>query len=180
MNETRKLKIGVIGAGWFASRRHIPAVVASKDAELVALCRRNTEQLAKMSQYFGVQNSFTDYREMLDSIEMDGVIITTPHALHYEQAKYCFNKGLHVLIEKPMTITAEEARDLVATADAQQRIIVVGLNPPYWAYCHFLKNLIESGRLGVIEAISINWVGDVGHVFGKIPMPDSLSASDTF
>jgi predicted dehydrogenase len=174
MNETKKLKIGVIGAGWFASRRHIPAVVASKNAELVALCRRNIEQLMKMAQYFGVKNTFTDYREMINSVEMDGVIITTPHALHYEQARYCLNKGLHVLIEKPMAITAEEARDLVATADEKKRIIVVGLNPPYWAYCHFLKNLIESGRLGVIEAISINWVGDVGHVFGKIPMPDSL------
>lgn len=174
MNETRKLKIGVIGAGWFASRRHIPAIVTSKDAELVALCRRNTEQLAKMAQHFGIQNTFTDYREMIDKIEMDGVIISTPHALHYEQAKYCLNKGLHVLIEKPMAIIAAEARDLVATAEEKKRIIVVGLNPPYWAYCHFLKNLIESGRLGVIEAVSINWVGDVGHVFGTIPMPDSL------
>jgi len=174
MNKMKKLKIGVIGAGWFASRRHIPAIVASADADLVALCRRNTEQLAKMAQHFGVENTFTDYRKMIDEFEMDGVIISTPHALHYEQAKYCLNKGLHVLIEKPMTITAEEARDLVAIADEKKCIIVVGLNPPYWAYCHFLKNLIKSGKLGVIEAVSINWVGDVGHVFGKIPLPDSL------
>ena len=174
MNEIQKLKIGVIGAGWFASRRHIPAIVESNDAELVALCRRNVEQLAKMAQHFSVENTFIDYREMVDKIKMDGVLISTPHALHYDQAKYCLNKGLHVLIEKPMTITAEEAKDLLATAEEKKLIIVVGLNPPYWSLCHYLKNLIDSGGLGEIEAISINWVGDVGHVFGKIPLPDSL------
>lgn len=169
-----KVNIGVIGAGWFASRRHIPTIVESKDAELVALCRRNTEQLAKMVQHFGTENTFTDYREMIDTIEMDGVLISTPHALHYEQAKYALDKGLHVLIEKPMAVTSEDARDLIKTAEEKERVIVVGLNPPYWAHGHFLKNLIKSGKLGEVESISINWVGDVGHVFGKIPMPDSL------
>jgi len=169
-----KVRIGVIGAGWFASRRHLPAIVESSDGVLVALCRRNEEMLRKMAEHFEVEKTFTDYRQMLDEVEMDGVLVATPHALHYEQAKYALERGLHVLLEKPMTVKTEDARDLVRAAEEKERIIVVALNPPYWAHGHFIRQTIESGEIGYIESISMNWVGDVGHVFGKIPIPDGL------
>jgi len=100
----KKIRIGVIGAGSFASRRHIPIIVNSQDAELVSLCRRNKEMLRRMAEHFNCNNTFTDYKEMLDSVEMDAVLIATPHALHYENAKLALEKGLHVLVEKPLAI----------------------------------------------------------------------------
>ena len=172
--DEKKVKIGVIGAGWFASRRHLPIIVESPDALLVALCRRNEEMLKKMADHFEVENTFTDYRQMLDDVELDGVLIATPHALHYEHAKYALEKGLHVLLEKPMTVKAEDARALVRLAEERERTLVVALNPPYWAHCHLIRQAIESGEIGDIESISMSWVGDVGHVFGKIPLPDGL------
>jgi len=172
--DEKKIRIGVIGAGWFASRRHLPVIVESPDAILVALCRRNEEMLKKMARHFEVEKIFTDYRQMLDEVEMDGVLIATPHTLHYEHAKYALEKGVHVLLEKPMTVKTEDARDLVELAEEKGRTLVVALNPPYWAHCHFIKETIESGEIGEIESISMNWVGDVGHVFGTIPLPDGL------
>ena len=65
----KKLRIGVVGAGWFASRRHLPALVASPDAELVAICRRNEEMLQKMATHFGVRKTFTEYKKMIDEDE---------------------------------------------------------------------------------------------------------------
>jgi len=110
----QKVRLGVIGAGSFASRRHVPTIIKSPDAQLVAMCRRDEKMLNKMASHFGCQKTFTDYRQMLNSVEMDGVLVTTPHALHYENAKAALEKGLHVMIEKPMAVRAEEAHELDA------------------------------------------------------------------
>jgi len=170
----QKIKIGVIGAGSFTSRRHIPVIVNSPDAELVALCRRNEEMLRRMADHFGCENTFTDYRQMLDEMEMDGVLVTTPHALHYEHARAALEKGLHVMIEKPMTIKANEARELADIAADKGLVIVVALNPPFWSHTTYMQQAISSGVLGEIEGVDINWVGNAEHVFGLTPMPDSM------
>ena len=63
--DTPLLRIGVIGAGWFASRRHCPDVVAHVEAELTALCRRDEAELGKMAAAFGVEHTFADYRDLM-------------------------------------------------------------------------------------------------------------------
>ncbi len=171
---SKKVRIGVIGAGSFASRRHIPIVVQSSDAELVALCRRDKILLKKVADHFKCPNTFTDYKEMLDSVEMDGVIIATPHALHYENAKLALERGLHILVEKPLTVKTEEAKELAQIAEDKGLIIVVALNPPYWQHTNYVRDLIQSGEIGEIEEVNINWVGNAEHVFGLAPMPDNL------
>lgn len=170
----KKIKLGVIGAGSFASRRHIPTIIKSPDAQLVALCRRNEEMLRKMAEHFNCQNTFTDYQKMLDSVEMDGVLVTTPHALHYEHAKAGLKRGLHVMIEKPMTIKADEARDLARLVKDKGLVIVVALNPPFWQHTTYIRNYINSGSLGDIEGVCIDWVGNAEYVFGLAPMPESM------
>jgi len=176
LNETnnKAIRIGVIGAGAFASRRHLPSLVESSDAEIVALCRRNQEMLVKMADHFNVERTFTDYCAMLDNVEMDGVLVASPHALHYEHAKTAMERNLHVLIEKPMTVRSDEARDLIVLAEAKKRVLLIALNPPYWAHGLFLQKAIQDGEIGEIEAININWVGDVREVYGKIPFPENL------
>lgn len=169
-----KVKIGVIGAGSFASRRHIPTVIKSPHAELVAICRRDKEMLQKLADHFQCKNTFTDYREMLDSVQMDAVIVATPHALHYEHAKAALEKGLHVMIEKPMTVKLEEAEELANIARSKGLVIVVALNPPFWQHTTYVRNLIRDGEIGEIEQVSINWIGNAEHVFGLAPMPDSM------
>ena len=170
----QKIKFGVIGAGSFTSRRHIPTIIESPDAELVALCRRNEEMLRKMADYFDCQDIFTDYRQMLDEADMDAVLVTTPHALHYEHARAALEKGLHVMIEKPMAVKADEARELADLAKDKGLVIVVALNPPFWSHTTYLREAIRSGILGEIEGVHINWIGNAEHVFGLIPMPESM------
>jgi predicted dehydrogenase len=170
----KKVRLGVIGAGSFASRRHIPTIVESPDAQLVALCRRNEEMLRKMADYFDCQNTFTDYRQMLNAVEMDGVLVTTPHNLHYEHAKAALEKGLHVMIEKPMAVKADEARELADIAKDKGLVVIVALNPPFWSHTTYMREAIQAGVLGEIEGVHINWIGNAEHVFGLAPMPDSM------
>jgi predicted dehydrogenase len=170
----RKIRIGVIGAGSFTSRRHLPVVVKSPDAELVALCRRDKEALRKMAEHFGCENAFTDYKEMLDKVPMDGVLVTTPHALHYEHAKAALEKGLHVMVEKPMAIKASEARELADLAKSKCLVMVIAYNPPFWNHTAYLRQFIMSGEFGEVERVDINWVGNAEQVFGLAPMPESM------
>ncbi len=112
----QKIKLGVIGAGSFTSRRHIHTIIGSPDAELVALCRRDEAMLRRMADHFGCRNTFTDYRQMLDEVEMDGVLVTTPHALHYEHTRAALEKGLHVMVEKPFAINFDSAKFIKANS----------------------------------------------------------------
>lgn len=168
------VRIGVLGAGWFASRRHCPDIVAHRNAELTALCRRNPEQLQQMADAFTVEHTFSDYREMLVSDLLDGVLICSPHDLHYEHAKAALKQGLHVLLEKPITLDPNEGRALVALAAKNNLVLIVAQNPPYWNHCHYLRDKIQQQALGEIEAVTINWMGNAKAVLGLEPLSDDM------
>jgi len=168
------IKLGVIGAGWFASRRHLPDAVASPDVTVQALCRRDREPLRVLAEHFGVAQTFTDYQDMLESADLDGVVIATPHALHYEHAKAALDRGLHVLVEKPMTVRSDHARELVALAEEKGLVLIVALNPPYWRHIQFVRELIGEGKLGEVEGIDSQWTGNAEGLFGRAPLPDQL------
>ena len=168
------VRIGVLGAGWFASRRHCPDIAAHREAELAALCRRNPDQLARMAEAFSVTATFTDYREMLDSGLLDGVLVCSPHDLHYDHARAALDRGLHVLLEKPITLDPDEGRALVALADEKGLALVVAQNPPYWSHCRYLRDKIQQGALGEIEGAAIHWVGNARGVLGLEPLPDDM------
>ena len=168
------LRIGIIGAGWFASRRHCPDVQENPEAELTALCRRDEKKLQKMADHFGVTSCFTDYHEMLTSGLIDGVIVCSPHSLHYEHGKAALESGLHVMIEKPVTLDAQQGRELFGLAREKDLALVVAQNPPYWSHCRLLREEFQAGSLGEVEAAELHWLGNAEAVFGAVPMPDSL------
>lgn len=173
MSELR-LQIGIIGAGWFASRRHAPDLAHVPGLELSAACRRDAGALAQFCDHFNIPNRFSDYSTMIRETPLDAVIITSPHALHYEQAKVCLENGLHVLLEKPLALNSTEAAELCSLASQNNRVLLVALNPPYWAHCHRCRDWIAEGRIGKLEAVEITWINSAGALFGKEPLPDKL------
>ncbi len=168
------VRIGIIGAGWFASRRHCPDLVNHPSATLSALCRRNPEQLRQMADHFGVETCFTDHRELVQSGAVDAVVICSPHHLHYEHTRAALENDLHVLLEKPITLDPGEGRRLVELAAAKGLTLVVAQNPPYWNHCRYLRQQIQQGTLGDIEGVHIHWMNDARGVLGLQPLPDTL------
>ena len=168
------IRIGIIGAGWFASRRHCPDILEHPEAALTALCRRNPEQLQQMADHFQVDACFTDYRELVQSEEVDAAVICSPHHLHYEHARAALESNLHVLLEKPITLDPGEGRQLVELAAAKGLALVVGQNPPYWNHCRYLQQQIQQGALGDIEGVHIHWMNDARGILGLRPLPDTL------
>lgn len=170
------VRLGVIGAGWFVSRRHIPDVQRTANMTLTALCRRDDSARARMAEHFEVapENSFADWQEMLDSASMDAVLIATPNSLHFEQAQAALEKGLHVLLEKPMTIKSEHAHALVRLAREKNLRLGVALNPPYWAHCHRARRALAGDAMGALESVSLYWSGTASYLFGKGPQPENM------
>lgn len=148
-------RIAVIGAGWWATQFHIPALVEHEGSDLVALVDRDQAKLDVATERFGVERGYTDIADLVADGDVDGVLVVLPHAYHYDVAKAALEAGLHVFIEKPMTLTAAHARDLVRTAEDNDLILTVG-----YTYHH------TSSAAKVRDAIQSKAIGDLLHVSG--------------
>ncbi|AMM31648.1 Oxidoreductase domain protein [Sinomonas atrocyanea] len=146
----RPVRVGAIGAGWWATTNHFPLLAGRPDVELVSVCRPGAELLETVRDRFGFQHATEDYRELLEQ-DLDAVLIASPHNLHYEHAKAALEKGLHTLCEKPFTLDARTAWELVELAEARGLHAIV----PYgWHYKPFIlqaKQWLDRGLVGEIE-----------------------------
>ncbi len=169
MEEKTMVRLGVVGAGAFASRRHIPEALANPHVSLEAICRRDPQHLAQLMAHFHIakDRAFAEWNTMLDSVELDAVLIATPNNLHYSMAKLALERGLHVLIEKPMTLAASEAFELVRLAKEKKLQLAVALNPPHWAHCHQIRRALRHPDMGCIESCSIFWATSAASFFSR-------------
>jgi predicted dehydrogenase len=156
MANVRKLRLGVIGAGVWAVTSHLPTLANRRDeVEFVSVCRKGEREARSVAERFGFQTSSEDYRDVLGS-NIDICIVSSPAALHYEHAKAALESGAHVLVEKPFTLRAAEAWDLVYIARRLQRHLLVSFG---WNYLPtFLKASALMARLGIgkIEYLSLH------------------------
>jgi len=149
------VRLGVIGAGWWATFAHLPAIVAHPHAELVAVQSRERAKAEKIARDFGAAQACTTVEEMVALNGLDGVVIASTPNVHFAQAKLALERGLHVLIEKPMTFTAAEARELVELGAQKQCQLVISCPWHFTAHGIEARRLIQSGALGEIKMISV-------------------------
>lgn len=152
---SKKVRIGVIGAGWWATVAHIPAIKSHPGAELVAVQSREKEKAERIARDFGAQHACTGIDTLLALSDLDGVIVSTTPNVHYAQAKAALQRGLHVLVEKPMTFTAAEARELVVLAAQNHLQLLISCPWHFTAHGLEARRLIQSGALGEIKMISV-------------------------
>src|SRR5580692_9769162 len=112
----KRIKCGVIGAGWWATYAHIPALLAHPAAHLVAIQTRDLDEARKIANDFGVPMACVTAAELLAIEGIEAVVVSSSPNLHYEHALAALELGKHVLVEKPMTMTAAEASRLVEIA----------------------------------------------------------------
>jgi len=151
----KKVRIGIIGAGWWATSAHIPAVKSHPEAELVAVQSREKAKAEKIARDFGAKHACSRVDEIIGIKGLDAVIVSSTPNVHFAQAKAALGRGLHVLIEKPMTFTADEARELVEMAAQNKLQLLVSCPWHFTAHGIEAQRLIKSGALGEIKMISI-------------------------
>lgn len=171
MTDRPKVRIGIIGAGTWAQYAHIPAVQGHPGAELVAICQRNREKLTAVAARWDIPHAYSDYREMLQQELLDGVIICTPHHVHYEQAKLALETGLAVLLEKPMVGQAHQARELIALARQRKQPLLVGHPLPHTAVAQEARHVIREGRLGDVRHVTAVFASPAAILFRSEPLP---------
>ena len=142
----------MIGCGSWATEAHMPAVVGDPDAELVAVVDPSEDARESAAARFGVARAYVSHEDLFaDGAQPDGVIVATPHAHHVAPARAALEAGAHVLVEKPLTIRPEDARQLVRLAQARGRELLVGYTFHYNRQANALRELIRGGALGEIE-----------------------------
>ncbi|HEY2082041.1 MAG TPA: Gfo/Idh/MocA family oxidoreductase [Verrucomicrobiae bacterium] len=151
----KSVHIGIIGAGWWATFAHIPAVNSHPHARLLAVQSRGKSKAEKIARDFRAKYACTRLEEMLALKDLDAVIIASTPNVHYTQAKAALERGLHVLIEKPMTFTAGEARELVEIAARKKLQLLISCPWHFTAHGIEARRLIRSGSLGEIKMISV-------------------------
>ena len=107
------VKMGVVGCGSIAEIAHLPSITHRKQAKLVAVCDTDSNQVQTAAARWGAEQSFTDYRTMFEKARLDAVVIATPNNLHRNIAVAAAHAGVHVVVEKPLAVTNNEAWDIV-------------------------------------------------------------------
>ena len=151
----RKFKIGIIGTGWIAES-HIQSYKNQPDVEIVAAADLIPGKAEKFMERFGVSgvHFYKDHKELIDNEpELDGVSICTYNTQHAGPAIYCMEHNIPVLLEKPFTVTLEEAEAVCAAEKASSAFITVGFQPRFDANMQEIKKIVESGALGKIYYI---------------------------
>ena len=156
-----RIRLGIIGAsptvGW-AHRSHLPAIVASPEFELTAVCTTRIETANESARQYGARLAFDDYQEMLAHPEIDAVAVVLRVPAHYQITKDALNAGKHVFTEWPLGRTLEEAEELAGLAKAKGVKVVVGLQARAAPAVLQMKQLVEEGYVGEIMSCSMRLI----------------------
>ena len=148
-----RLRIGVIGLGWFGEI-HCGTIVGIPNIELAALCTRTPERLSQLAAKFDVKKTYRDHRDMLADPESDAVSIVTMWDQHTDPTIAALQAGKHVFLEKPMASTVAGCNRIIAASESARGILQIGhicrFNPRY----RMAKQAIDAGKIGRIVALS--------------------------
>jgi predicted dehydrogenase/nucleoside-diphosphate-sugar epimerase len=155
MTASTQTRVGIIGAGYIATW-HADAIKATPDAQLVAVCDQSKGAAEDLARAHGVQ-AFGSVDEMIAAGICDAVHILTPPSSHRDLTLQCLRAGLHVLVEKPVALSGDEAEEMRAAAVDAGRVLAAGHNflglPSY----ERLKAMMQGGDLGRVSSVQINW-----------------------
>ncbi len=158
-----RVRVGIIGTGWWATHAHLPSLTSYADAEVIGVADLDGERARISANAFGVENAFSDHMDLL-AMEPDAVIVVTPHHTHYRLVKDSLLAGADVMVEKPMVLDPLQARELVELAASQKRNLHVGYPFPFTRHSQHLRTLIAAGDLGDIVLTSTMF-GTIVHDF---------------
>lgn len=157
----RKVKIAVLGLN--QGFKAASDALKMPDVELVAVAGIG-KQAEERATELGVP-LYTDYVKLVNECEVDGVIITLPNQLHLDAAKLCAEKGVHVLVEKPIASTIEDGQEIIDICKKHNVSLLVGHHRRFSSKVQKLKEIIDSGKLGNIVGVNLLWMLAKHHAY---------------
>lgn len=165
-----KMKIGIIGAGSI-SDMHLQAYDKNEEAELYAICDLNQQRAEDKAKQYQIPNVYTNYHDLLANPEVEAVSICTWNNSHAEISIAALRAGKHVLVEKPLCRTVEEAKAMQDAVRESGKVLQVGFVRRYDANAQLVKHFINQDELGDIyyaKATCIRRLGNPGGWFADV------------
>jgi UDP-N-acetylglucosamine 3-dehydrogenase len=145
----KKIKIGVIGCGSIAQHRHLPEYANNEYVEIAAVCDIVEDRVKKVAEQYGAQ-AYKQYQDLIANTDVDAVSICTPNYLHAPITVAALKAGKHVLCEKPMATSSEEAQEMIQAAEGSGKKLMIAHNQRFVPSHEKARKLIESGEIGKI------------------------------
>jgi predicted dehydrogenase len=146
-SDGRQLRVGVVGVGW-AGQQHIGAYTALPGAKVVGIAGLEEDVRTELAEEYGVEHHVPRWEDLLDMDGLDAVSVAVPTFLHAPIAIAALERGMHVLCEKPMALSADEANAMVEAARRAERVLDIAFNHRQRGDIQKLKGVMDSGRLG--------------------------------
>jgi predicted dehydrogenase len=155
-----RVRIGMIGAGVHATNMLYPSLDHLRGRiEKAAVCDLVEERAREAARHFGFLKTYTDYRRMLEEARLDGVIVCLNGRAHPPVVLDCLERGVDVLVEKPMAITVEEARAIEELAGREGRIVMVEHQKRYSKAYRLAMELVREPEFGALQMIECKMHG---------------------
>lgn len=156
--KARKSRVGIIGAnvnyGW-GTRAHIPAIKALPELELVAVCTAHKETAEGTARAFSIPMAFHDYEDIVESPDVDIISVCVRVPRHEQMVMAALRHGKHVFCEWPLGVNSAQAKEMAALAEAKGLKHMIGLQARGSPSLNQLKELVESGYVGRVVAVSM-------------------------
>ena len=154
VDASKKVKIGIIGTGWIAGN-HIHEYMKMPDVEVVALADLVPGKAEAFGKKYGCETArcYLSGHEMLENEELDGVSICTYNTQHAPCAIDALEHGVNVMLEKPFTVTTEEAIEVMRAEKKSGKILTIGFQPRLSENMKRIKDIVDSGKLGKVYYI---------------------------
>jgi predicted dehydrogenase len=153
----RKLRFGLIGCGGVGAT-HASALESLEETQLVAVCDVNPDRAREIAEKHRVKHVFATAEEMLDAVALDAVTVATDHKRHFAPAMAAINRGVSLIIEKPIAVSLEEANTLLETAKARGVKLGAVFQRRFVPAARRMRAAIEQGRIGrvtVAECVAL-------------------------
>ena len=147
------IRVGVVGAGAIAQLAHLPLLSKLRGAQLVALCDNDRPKARALADRFDVPDVFTDIEDLLEFDELDAVVVATPNHLHEPHVLAALAAKVHVLCERPLSLSARGVERILAAATRVDRKVFVANNHRFRSDVQALDRFLRGGELGKLTGI---------------------------
>jgi predicted dehydrogenase len=156
---TKPLRWGILGTGWIADLFVKDLLLTGHQVSSVG--SRTQENAERFAARFGIPNAHGSYEHLVADPQVDIVYVATPHPMHAGNAMAALNAGKHVLIEKPITVNAAEARVIVDLAKARKLVVLEAMWTRFLPHMVRIRELIASGALGTVYSVVADHTRDL-------------------
>ena len=147
------IRVGVVGAGAIAQLAHLPLLSKLRGAQLVALCDNDRPKARALADRFDIPDVFTDIEDLLEFDELDAVVVATPNHLHEPHVLAALAAKVHVLCERPLSLTARGVERILTSANRVDRKVFVANNHRFRSDVQALDRFLRGGELGKLTGI---------------------------